>query len=98
MKTLTLNNERVTIPTIRPLYTPSGSEAKNQYVIEMGDKEIFQSYETIIAVKTNGKVYLDPKHDCSNTTAKYRNIFLGMKKPEILKEIEKGNIIITDLN
>ena len=58
----------------------SGKAVANQFeiIIENGDK-IFQSYESIIAIKTFcGKVLVDcDRWDYSNTTSRYRKIFLG---------------------
>ena len=72
---------------------------KNQFVIRDGDKIYFQSYNSIIALKQNGKIYLDVnKWDYSRTTGKYRNMFLDETIKETREKIESGEYILTDLN
>jgi len=65
---------------------------KNQFIIETEKAIIFQSYQSIIAVKNRdtGKITLGAHWDYSNTTGKYRNIFLGEKKKETEEKIKKG--------
>lgn len=74
----------------------------------------FQSYNSVIAKKVKKmtsdfnrspimqyeeKIYLDVNTwDYSNTTGKYRNIFLNETKKETEKKIKKGEYILTDLN
>lgn len=71
-------------------------------------RETFQSYDSIIAVKTvwdNGDdgydidVVLDEKYwDYSTTTGEYRNIFLGEDKSETVKKIKAGIYKLDNLN
>ena len=66
-------------------------------------REVFQSYATVIAVRTfwpdETRIELDrDAWDYSVTTGKYRNIFLGEKKPETERKIKSGEYILTDLN
>ena len=71
----------------------------NHHVIELGDWEVFQSYDTIIAVRTPGGIYLDKwKWDCSRITGKYRNMFLGIDKKETEARIKDGRFILKELN
>ena len=78
---------------------------------EMGNKiEYFQSYNSMIVKKDYNdhsdqvgqgglKIYLDQKYwNYSNTTGKYRNIFLGETITETKKKIKSGEYILTDLN
>lgn len=65
-----------------------------------GNKEIFQSYESIIAVVVDGQVTLD-KHfwDYSKTTIKYLKQFLGgTTKKEIIAKIDSGEYLLGELN
>lgn len=73
---------------------------KNQFIIEEGNKRIFQSYESIIVVQENGKpTLLDKKTwDYSKTTGKYRNQFLGEDKKETERKIKSGEYKLVDLN
>ncbi len=77
----------------------SGRGVANQFIISGDGKEVFQSYRTVIAVIGNGKVTLDRnKWDCSVTTGKYRNQFLGESKKETEAKIKSGEYILADLN
>ena len=81
------------------LTSPQGNAVPNQFIIEDKDKTVFQSYKSVICVKQNGTVTLDKKFwDYSNTTGKYRNIFLGETKKETQAKIDKGIYKLDDLN
>lgn len=84
---------------VRNFVTNRGNAAANQFIIEDGLKTIFQSYNSIIAVKEKGEVTLD-KHrwDYSNTTGKYRNMFLGETKAETERKIKEGIYKLACLN
>jgi len=78
----------------------SGKPIANQFVItiENGDT-IFQSYKTIIAIKTFcGKVLLDRDWNYSVTTSRYRNKFLNEITRATQKKIDDGLYLVTDLN
>jgi len=54
-----------------------GNTIANQFIISDKGEEYFQSYESIIAKRSQGKIYLDEYYwDYSVTTGKYRNDFL----------------------
>jgi hypothetical protein len=72
---------------------------KNQFIIEDGNRIVFQSYNSVIAVKENGKVTLDNSTwDYSKTTGKYRNEFLNETKKETERKIKDGTYKLADLN
>ena len=85
---------------------------KNQFIIfgsivynkERWRTEIFQSYNTIIALQVTMPNHspitvLDNNDwDYSTTTAKYRNKFLNYNKNVTLKKINDGSILLMDLN
>jgi hypothetical protein len=72
---------------------------KNQFEIQTDKGIVFQSYNSIIAAKIDGKIYLDTnKWDYSVTTGKYRNQFLDEKKADTERKIKSGEYILTDLN
>ena len=87
-----------------------GNKIANQFVITDNDngnkKEYFQSYNSMIVKKIYDhlgcdvvETYLDKKYwNYSNTTGKYRNIFLGENITETKKKIKSGEYILTDLN
>ena len=81
-----------------------GNKIANQFVItdDVGN-QYFQSYNSMIVKKVNCsnfyKIELDQKYwNYSNTTGKYRNIFLGETITETKKKIKSGEYILTDLN
>lgn len=68
----------------------------NQFIITGEDYILFQSYNSPIAMKKGGKVYIFKDWDYSRTTSKYRNLFLGETKKETLKKIATGEYIKVD--
>ena len=89
----------------------NGNKIANQFVItdnhKMGNKIVyFQSYNSMIAKKIYDNIgayvvetFLDQKYwNYSNTTGKYRNIFLGETIKETKNKIKSGEYILTDLN
>ncbi len=63
----------------------------NQFIIKYENGTIFQSYESIIAVKCKG-LYLTDKHDYSVTTSKYCLQFTNYNKKERNQGLEEGTI------
>ena len=84
---------------ITNMLSTRGNKVPNQFIINNNGEEYFQSYKSIIAKKSNGKIYLDNYFwDYSVTTGKYRNDFLGEGIAETRKKIASGEYILTDLN
>ena len=76
-----------------------GNKVANQFIINDNGAEYFQSYKSIIAKKSQGKIYLDEYFwDYSTTTGKYRNQFLNEGIADTRKKIQSGEYILTDLN
>lgn len=83
------------------MYSSNGNQIPNQFIIHNGNKTAFQSYETIVAVKENGKVILDKNAlDYSATTTKYLKQFLNTKdsKKQLQDKVKNGYYSISDLN
>ena len=82
----------------------NGNKIANQFIItDDNGNQYFQSYNSMIVKKDyegdQVKIYLDQKYwNYSNTTGKYRNIFLGETITETKKKIKSGEYILTDLN
>jgi hypothetical protein len=79
----------------------NGNKVVNQFIIEDEDNHAryFQSYNSIIVKRENGKVYLDETYwDYSKTTSKYRNIFLSETTKETKAKIKSGEYTLTNLN
>ena len=83
------------------MYSTNGNQVPNQFIIDNGNKTLFQSYKTIVAVKENGKVTLDSNAlEYSNTTLKYLKQFLNTNesKKSLYAKIESGIYNTSDLN
>lgn len=90
-----------TIPKVTNMRSPiSGREVANQFQIDCGNKIYFQSYDTIIAMydRTTGQVTLNKSWKWSNTTSKYRNIFLMETTKETEHKVKTGKYKLRDLN
>ena len=85
---------------VRNMRSPrTGIEVANQFIIEYGDKTIFQSYDVIIAIKEGRKIVLDENYwNYSRTTSKHRNEFTRLPTAETKKAIKSGEIKLADLN
>ena len=84
---------------VKNMKSTRGNKIANQFIINDNGEEYFQSYKSIIAKKSKGKIYLDEYYwDYSVTTGKYRNQFLGEGIADTRKKIEQGVYILTDLN
>ncbi len=83
------------------MYSNNGNQVPNQFIIDSGNKTVFQSYKTIVAVKENGKVTLDINAlEYSNTTLKYLKQFLNTNesKKSLYEKIKSGFYNTSDLN
>lgn len=88
-----------TIPKIQNMTSSNGNDIPNQFIIIDGNRRIFQSYQSVIAVIERGVVILDAdKWNYSNTTSKYRNHFLGETTKETQRKINSGEYKLTNLN
>ena len=84
----------------------NGNKIANQFIITDEDNghTYFQSYNSIIVKKTQvtpfiDTIELDQKYwNYSNTTSKYRNIFLNETIKDTRAKIKNGTYILTDLN
>ena len=84
---------------VRNMTSNRGNTIANQFIIRDGNKEVFQSYETVIAINEGGQITLDERMwDCSVTTGKYRNQFLGEGIAETRKKIKSGAYKLANLN
>lgn len=81
------------------MLSAKGNKIANQFMIEDGDKEYFQSYASVIVLVENGKTTLDEQYwDYSVTTGKYRNMYLGENKKETEAKIESGEYTLANSN
>ena len=84
---------------VENMNSPNGNKVANQFIITDNGDEYFQSYRSIIAKRSKGKIYLDDYYwDYSTTTSKYRNKFLREGIADTRKKIKTGEYILTNLN
>ena len=57
-------------------------------VIECENGDMLQSYQTVVAATCCGKLYLFPKHACSNTTNRHLIEYCGLNKSARLEALE----------
>lgn len=71
----------------------------NCFEIQAETYTLLQSYRVIVAKKILGHVYLDSNyHDCSATTARHVNNWLGIDSKTKKEKIRSGEYILTNLN
>ena len=69
---------------VRNMKSNSGRSVANQFKIKTDDATYLQSYDSTIAKRMIGVVYLDKYYwDYSVTTSRYRNMFLGETKKKL---------------
>ena len=95
---------------VQNITSNNGNKIANQFIITDNDngnkKEYFQSCNSMIVKKIYDhlgcdvvETFLDQKYwNYSNTTGKYRNIFLNETIKDTRAKIKNGTYILTDLN
>lgn len=73
---------------------------KRHFIIRKGKTTYLQSYNTLVVIVRNGKVTLDKSwwEYCTQTTAMYRNRFLGQSTKEIARKIASGEYRLRNLD
>lgn len=62
---------------------------KNMFISTCGN--VLKSYDKIIAVRKGGQIYLNADYyNYSTTTARHRNLFLGVNAKEFNEKVKKG--------
>jgi len=86
---------------VQNITSNSGNKISNQFIIYDSDgSKYFQSYNSVIVkIDPANNIALDQKYwNFSNTTGKYRNIFLEETIKDTRAKIKNGTYILTDLN
>lgn len=88
------------LPRVSNMTSRNGNDIPNQFIIDIGVAEVFQSYGTIIAVREWGEgITLDTNAlDYSVTTSKYLYQFLGSDRRTVKECIADGSYAVADLN
>ena len=85
--------------SVSNMQTPGGAAAANQFLIVTENGRLFQSYQTKIAfIANDGTVTMNEVYDHSNTTGKYRNMFLGEDKKATDRAVKNGEYRVANLN
>ena len=91
-----INNVLSKVIGVSNMTSSSGHKVANQFIIHGVDFGLFQSYQSPIAMRYNGKTYLFRDWDFSRTTGKYRNQYLREGKKETLRKLKSGEYIAVD--
>lgn len=86
---------------VQNMQSTRGTTVPNQFIVSDGNKKAFQSYDSVICVinDNNGTITLDcDKWNCSKTTSRYRNQFLGETTKETQAKIDSGEYKLANLN
>ena len=67
--------------------------APNQFEIRFENGRVFQSYNTLIAVRMGGELYLTESHDYSNTTSAHTTRWTGYNTAERRAGLKRGRFI-----
>ncbi len=82
------------VQSIRNLVSPrSYRPVANQFDAVHTNGISFQSYNSLIAVRMNGYLYLTADHDYSRTTSKYCTEWTGFSTKERREGLESGKFI-----
>ena len=85
------------VQNVRNLASPrSWRPVANQYDLVMEKGVAFQSYDSLIAVRMGGYLYLTDYHDYSNTTSKYATQWTGYTTKERREGLKSGKFILIE--
>lgn len=77
-------------------YGVDGRELPNQFDVEFENGTAFRSYDTIIAVKYNGNIYVSEMHDYSRATSRSCNKWLGYDCKERREQLKNERFILIE--
>lgn len=91
---------------VRNLVSCSGNAVPNQFEIKLDNgNKYFQSYQSVVACRRNGKYYVSSLWDYSRTTSKYLYRWFEQcgrsdlyDRKEVRKAIENGSIELVNVN
>lgn len=85
---------------VENMQSSRGNKVPNQFEIATNEGTYFQSYQTLIAFRSNDQeITLDENSwDYSRTTMKYLSMFLGHNAKVTRQKIKDGEYKLTNLN
>ena len=104
MKASTIKKQLGNFRRVKNMMSNGGNDVPNQFILYFENGTVFQSYNSIIAIRFNydvkyglsGKIVLSEDWDYSMTTSKYRNDFLGEHTKETRTKLDSGAYIYCD--
>lgn len=82
---------------VMPIESPRSSEAvRNQYELVFENGNAFKSYNTLIGIRTGGKLYLTSEHTYSTTTSKWCGEWCGYNTKERREGLKNGKFILLE--
>ena len=96
MKASTIQKRLKGFGKVTNMTSINGNYVPNQFIITFDNGCLFKSYDSIIAVKQGGKVYLGRDWNYSRTTGKYRNMFLGEDGKRTETKLKNGTYVLLD--
>ncbi len=88
----TIDDVRDQLCGLRGVEVPS----QNSAIVYHRNGSALYIYNTLIAIKLSGKVYLSDKWDYSITTGKHRNAYLGETKKQTEAKIASGEYTVLE--
>lgn len=82
---------------VRPIESPrSGEAVRNQYELVFENGTAFQSHNTFIGARIDGKLYLTANHVYSTTTSKWCREWCGYDSKERKEGLENGKFVFLE--
>ena len=82
---------------VSPIESPrSGEAVRNQYELVFENGNAFQSYNTLIGIRTGGKLYLTNDHSFSTTTSKWCGEWCGYNAKERREGLKNGKFVLLE--
>lgn len=72
----------------------TGNPIPNQFNLACENGRAFQSYDSLIAIRVGGTLYLTDRHDFSNTTSKYATSWTGLTTKERREGLKNGVFVL----
>ena len=72
----------------------TGNSVPNQFNLACQNGSAFQSYDSLIAVRVGGTLYLTANHDFSQTTSKYATEWTGLTTKERREGLKNGVFVL----
>ena len=83
----------------RNMYRLNGKKLENDFIMVDDDATYYKSEDKVIVKITEDEFFIDDKYGWINDhVVKYRDLFLGEKKSDVVDKIKKGEYKLVNLN